>query len=61
VYELYKVPIGMPMNLVILAFRSNKIYYYEQKGLTITANMEIDVSGLTEQTEQYIKDKLKQL
>ncbi len=57
----YTLPVGLPVNLVVMAAKDNKYYYFEKKGLTVSANMEIDASGLTEQTEQYIKDKLSQL
>jgi hypothetical protein len=60
-YSFYALPVGLPVNVVVMSAKDNKFYYFEKKGLTVTANMEVDASGLTEQTEQYIKDKLKQL
>ena len=60
-YSTYTLPVGLPVNVVVMSAKDNKYYYFEKKGLTVSANMEIDASGLTEQTEQYIKDKLNQL
>jgi hypothetical protein len=53
-------PVGLSMNIIVLAKKNGEYYYEEQTGLTVTANAVI-TSTPTKQTEDYIKNKLSNM
>lgn len=56
----YLVPIGMEMHLVVMSNKSGKYYYYQKKGIFISANMTENVV-MTEKPLAEIKSLLSAL
>ncbi|MBX2905354.1 MAG: hypothetical protein KF744_04905 [Taibaiella sp.] len=60
-YDGYKLPEGLKASFIVMANKKDKFYYFEKLDQTITTNMVVDASGLTERSAEYIKERLLDL